>query len=144
MIHNPILPGFHSDPCICCGDDDYYLACSSFAWFPGVPVYHSRDLKHWQLLTHILTSNPVACDGRVSVEHLKPPYFNPAVLLRKADRGSIVQAPAGREKFPKTEPIPISWDSQAILRAGESGTVSVTAVDEKGACEFRETRMAAN
>ncbi len=55
MIRNPILPGFHSDPCLCRRGDDYYLACSSFEWFPGVPVYHSRDLVHWELFTHILT-----------------------------------------------------------------------------------------
>ena len=36
---------------------DYYVAVSSFEWFPGLPVYHSRDLKHWQLLTHVLTDD---------------------------------------------------------------------------------------
>ena len=50
MIQNPILPGFHADPCICRKGDDYYLAVSSFEWFPGIPVYHSRDLKSWELL----------------------------------------------------------------------------------------------
>ena len=54
MIHNPVLPGFHSDPCLCRRGDDYYLACSTFEWFPGIPVYHSRDLKHWELQTHLL------------------------------------------------------------------------------------------
>ena len=54
MIRNPILPGFHSDPCLCRRGDDYYLACSTFEWFPGIPVYHSRDLKHWELQTHLL------------------------------------------------------------------------------------------
>lgn len=45
MIKNPILPGFNPDPCICRKDDDYYIAVSSFEWFPGIPVYHSRDMK---------------------------------------------------------------------------------------------------
>ena len=54
MIQNPILPGFHSDPCLCRRGEDYYLACSTFEWFPGIPVYHSRDLKHWELQTHLL------------------------------------------------------------------------------------------
>ena len=61
MIHNPILPGFNPDPCICRKGDDYYLAVSSFEWFPGIPVYHSRDLKHWELLTHILTDDEAVC-----------------------------------------------------------------------------------
>ena len=54
MIQNPILPGFNSDPCLCRRGEDYYLAVSTFEWFPGIPVYHSRDLKHWELYTHIL------------------------------------------------------------------------------------------
>ena len=49
MILNPILPGFNPDPCICRKGDDYYLAVSTFEWFPGIPVYHSKDLKHWEL-----------------------------------------------------------------------------------------------
>lgn len=57
MIRNPILKGFNPDPCICRKGDDYYLAVSTFEWMPGVPVYHSRDLKRWELLTHILTDD---------------------------------------------------------------------------------------
>lgn len=54
MIKNPIIKGFNSDPCICRKGDDYYVAVSSFEWFPGIPVYHSKDLKNWELYTHIL------------------------------------------------------------------------------------------
>ena len=57
MIKNPILPGFNPDPCICRKGDDYYLAVSTFEWFPGIPIYHSRDLKHWELYTHVLTDD---------------------------------------------------------------------------------------
>lgn len=57
MIHNPILPGFNPDPCICRKGDDYYLAVSTFEWFPGIPIYHSKDLKNWELLTHVLTDD---------------------------------------------------------------------------------------
>lgn len=60
MIHNPILPGFNPDPCICKRGDDFYLAVSTFEWLPGIPVYHSRDLKHWELLTHVITSEKQA------------------------------------------------------------------------------------
>ena len=55
LIKNPILTGFHADPCICRRGDDYYIAVSSFEWFPGIPIYHSRDMKHWELYTHVLT-----------------------------------------------------------------------------------------
>lgn len=57
MIKNPILPGFNSDPCICRKGNDYYLAVSTFEWMPGIPVFHSRDLKHWELYTHVLTDD---------------------------------------------------------------------------------------
>ncbi len=59
MLKNPILPGFHPDPCICRKGDDYYLAVSTFEWFPGIPIYHSKDLKHWELYTHVLTDDEV-------------------------------------------------------------------------------------
>lgn len=59
-LKNPILPGFHPDPSICRKGDDYYIAVSSFEWFPGVPIYHSRDMKNWKLITHCLNSNAVA------------------------------------------------------------------------------------
>lgn len=47
-IYNPVLTGFHPDPSICRVGDDYYLATSTFHWFPGVEIYHSRDLVHWE------------------------------------------------------------------------------------------------
>ncbi|WP_448660254.1 glycoside hydrolase family 43 protein [Sphingomonas sp. CJ99] len=55
MIRNPILPGFNPDPSIVRVGEDYYIATSTFEWFPGVQIHHSRDLKHWRLLTHPLT-----------------------------------------------------------------------------------------
>ena len=60
MLRNPILKGFNPDPCICKKGDDYYIAVSTFEWFPGIPIYHSKDMKHWELYTHVLTddSNP--------------------------------------------------------------------------------------
>jgi alpha-N-arabinofuranosidase len=51
---NPILPGFYPDPTICRQGDDYYLATSSFTYYPGVPLFTSRDLVHWRQLGSIL------------------------------------------------------------------------------------------
>lgn len=50
-----MLPGFHADPSICRVGDDYYLATSSFEYFPGVPIFHSRDLVHWRQIGNVLT-----------------------------------------------------------------------------------------
>lgn len=52
---NPVIPGFHPDPSICRVGDDYYLVTSTFEYFPGVPVFHSRDLVHWRKIGHCLT-----------------------------------------------------------------------------------------
>jgi xylan 1,4-beta-xylosidase len=54
MIQNPILRGFNPDPSIVRVNDDYYIATSTFEWFPGVQIHHSRDLVHWRLLTRPL------------------------------------------------------------------------------------------
>ncbi|MET7656222.1 MULTISPECIES: glycoside hydrolase family 43 protein [unclassified Streptomyces] len=53
-IDNPVIPGFHPDPSVCRAGEDYYLACSSFEYFPGVPVFHSRDLVHWTQIGNAL------------------------------------------------------------------------------------------
>jgi xylan 1,4-beta-xylosidase len=53
-IHNPILPGFNPDPAILRVGDDYYIANSTFEWFPGVQIHHSRDLANWELIAHPL------------------------------------------------------------------------------------------
>lgn len=56
MIQNPVLPGFNPDPCICRKNGDFYIAVSSFEWFPGIPVYHSKDMKNWELYSHVLNN----------------------------------------------------------------------------------------
>lgn len=53
--YNPILKGFHPDPSICRVGKDYYLVTSTFEFFPGVPVYHSRNLTDWELIGSCLT-----------------------------------------------------------------------------------------
>lgn len=53
-FYNPILPGFYPDPSITRAGDDYYLVTSSFSYFPGVPIFHSRDLVNWRQIGHVL------------------------------------------------------------------------------------------
>ncbi len=53
-FRNPILPGFYPDPSICRVGDDYYLINSTFEYFPGLPIFHSRDLMHWHQIGHVL------------------------------------------------------------------------------------------
>lgn len=53
-FYNPILQGCYPDPAITRKGDDYYLVCSSFAMFPGVPIFHSNDLVNWTQIGHVL------------------------------------------------------------------------------------------
>ncbi|WP_028552608.1 glycoside hydrolase family 43 protein [Paenibacillus sp. UNC451MF] len=53
-FRNPILPGFYPDPSICRAGEDYYLVTSSFEYFPGVPIFHSKDLVNWRQIGHVL------------------------------------------------------------------------------------------
>jgi len=69
MIRNPVLPGFHPDPSILRVGRDFYIATSTFEWWPGVRIHHSRDLVHWQHLSYACTrtsqldlrGNPDSC-----------------------------------------------------------------------------------
>jgi xylan 1,4-beta-xylosidase len=53
-FRNPILPGFYPDPSICRVGEDFYLVTSTFEYFPGLPVFYSRDLVHWRQIGHVL------------------------------------------------------------------------------------------
>ncbi len=52
---NPVIKGFHPDPSVCSVGDDYYLVNSTFQYFPGVPVFHSKDLVNWRQIGNVLT-----------------------------------------------------------------------------------------
>ncbi|MFT3737464.1 MAG: glycoside hydrolase family 43 protein [Breznakibacter sp.] len=55
QFHNPILQGFYPDPSICRKKgNDYYMVHSTFSFYPGVPIFHSRDLVHWEQIGHVL------------------------------------------------------------------------------------------
>ncbi|KAK4118319.1 glycoside hydrolase family 43 protein [Parathielavia appendiculata] len=54
QVRNPILPGFNPDPSILRVGDDYYIATSTFEWYPGVQIHHSRDLANWDLVVRPL------------------------------------------------------------------------------------------
>jgi hypothetical protein len=53
-FYNPILQGCYPDHSITKKGEDYYLVCSTFAMFPGVPIFHSKDLVNWTQIGHVL------------------------------------------------------------------------------------------
>jgi alpha-N-arabinofuranosidase len=66
-FQNPIITGMNPDPSICRAGDDYYLVTSTFEYFPGLPIYQSKDLVHWKLIGYALSradTNPLmGCDS---------------------------------------------------------------------------------
>lgn len=70
QIKNPVLPGFNADPSIIRVDDTYYIANSTFEWFPGVRLHESKDLVHWNLLPSALSTTTLL--GEVSGRRIFP------------------------------------------------------------------------
>lgn len=54
---NPVLRGFYPDPSVVRVGDDYYMVNSTFQYFPAIPIHHSKDLVHWELIGHAITEN---------------------------------------------------------------------------------------
>lgn len=54
QLRNPVIPGFHPDPSVCRVGSDFYLVTSSFQYFPGVPIFHSKDLVNWKQIGNVL------------------------------------------------------------------------------------------
>lgn len=77
-FYTPILPGWYSDPSICTnGKGDYFLVTSTFTYFPGVPIFHSRDLVNWKQVGHVL-SRPSQLVN-MERQHVSGGIFAPAI-----------------------------------------------------------------
>jgi xylan 1,4-beta-xylosidase len=83
QFYNPILPGWYSDPSICSNGEDYFLVTSTFAYFPGVPIFHSKDLVNWKQIGHVLErSSQLKLDG----QKLSEGIFAPAISYNKVNK----------------------------------------------------------
>jgi alpha-N-arabinofuranosidase len=117
---NPILPGFHPDPSICRVGEDFYLVNSSFEYFPGVPIFHSRDLVHWRPIGHVLTRrSQLNLDKMGSSRGIYAPTLRHAggrftMITTLIDGGGNFVVTARRPEGPWSEPI---WLDQE----GENG-----------------------
>ncbi len=105
-FNNPVISGFNPDPSICKVGEDYYLVTSSFEYFPGVPVYHSRDLVNWEMIGHALhRPSQLNLDGleclqgifAPCIRHHKGTFYMVTTLIGRGDGGFVVTAqnPAG-------------------------------------------------
>ena len=83
-VFNPILPGWYSDPSICSnGEGDYFLVTSTFSYFPGVPIFHSRDLVNWKQIGHVL-DRPSQLTG-LGRQHTSEGIFAPDIKYNPAN-----------------------------------------------------------
>nr|AXL05839.1 alpha-N-arabinofuranosidase [uncultured bacterium] len=118
-FRNPVLPGNYPDPSVCRVGADFYLVTSSFAYYPGIPLFHSRDLVGWRQLTHVLDRPeqlPLAgldvSDGiwAPTIRHHDGTFYVVATLARnrRGSRTFVVTAddPAG----PWSDPVTLEAD----------------------------------
>ncbi|WP_433509703.1 glycoside hydrolase family 43 protein [Nonomuraea sp. CA-143628] len=115
-FRNPVLPGCYPDPSICRAGEDFYLVTSSFAYFPGIPLFHSRDLVNWRQLTHVLDRpSPLSLEGldvsdgiwAPTIRHHDGTFYVVSTLARNR-QGSVTfvvtaEDPAG----PWSDPMPL-------------------------------------
>ncbi|MFE2407221.1 glycoside hydrolase family 43 protein [Kitasatospora sp. NPDC059408] len=129
---NPVIPGFHPDPSVCRVGDDYYLVCSSFEYFPGIPVFHSRDLVNWTQIGNAL--------DRPSQLHLAPEVPSSAGIyaptLRHHDGRFwlIVTIVGGGGNVIVTATDPAGPWSDPVPAPGVPGIDPDLAWDEDGTC----------
>ena len=84
-VYNPILPGWYSDPSFCTnGEGDYFLVTSTFSYFPGVPIFHSRDLVNWKQVGHVL-DRPSQLTG-LGRQHTSGGIYAPDIKYNPANR----------------------------------------------------------
>jgi alpha-N-arabinofuranosidase len=129
-FQNPILPGFHPDPSICRVGRDYYLVTSSFEYFPGVPLFHSRDLASFRQVGHCLTRasqlplEGAAASGGVwapTLRHHRGLFYLTTTNVTSGGN-FIVTAPA--PEGPWSDPIPVAQPGiDPSLFFDEDGTV---------------------
>lgn len=78
-FNNPVLAGFYPDPSVCNAEGDYYMVNSTFSYFPGIPVFHSKDLVNWKQIGHVITRPEQADFGGLPVS---AGMFAPAISYR--------------------------------------------------------------
>jgi xylan 1,4-beta-xylosidase len=136
-FQNPILSGCYPDPSICRVENDYYLVTSTFAYFPGVPIFHSKDLVHWQQIGHVLTRpSQLNLDG---VDQSKGIYA-PTIRYHKGIFYMITTNFTGNGNFIVTSENPAGPWSEPYLLKGAEGIDPSLFFDDNGKVYYTGTR----
>ena len=142
LLHNPILPGFHPDPSVCRAGEDYYLVTSTFEYFPGLPVYHSRDLAHWHLIGHVLER-----PSQLNLDGIRPSGGLYAPTIRYHDGtfyvvNTLVDGAAQSGNFVVTATDPVGPWSEPTWLDGAQGFDPSLFFDDDGRAWYTGTRLA--
>ncbi len=114
-FYNPILPGWYSDPSICTNGEDYFLVTSTFTYFPGVPIFHSKDLVNWKQIGHVL-DRPSQLVNMIG-QHVSGGIFAPAIEYNPHNKTyyMITTNVGGGNFFVKTQDPFGSWSDPIWL-----------------------------
>ena len=141
-IQNPILKGFYPDPSICRVGEDYYLVNSSFSYFPGVPLFHSRDLGHWEQVGNILDRpEQLPLEGG----EISRGIFAPVIRWHKGTFYMITTNVDQGGTFVVTSKTPEGpWSDPFYLGEEAKGIDPSLFFDEDGTCYYVGTRPNSN
>jgi xylan 1,4-beta-xylosidase len=130
-LPNPLIPGFHPDPSVVQVGDDYYLATSTFEFFPGIPIHHSTDLVNWTLIGHVATrANQLQMRGVPTGGGV----WAPTIRWRNDTFYVIVADAMGRGMLLFTATDPAGPWSDGLPLAGVDGIDPDLAWDDDGTC----------
>ena len=115
--HNPILPGWYSDPSVCTnGEGDYFLVTSTFCYYPGVPIFHSTDMVNWRQIGHVL--NRESQLDNFPGQHISGGIFAPAISYNPANKTYYMittNVGAGNFFVKTTDPFGGQWSDPVYL-----------------------------
>ena len=135
---NPILSGFYPDPSICRVGEDYYLVTSSFVYAPGVPIFHSRDLAHWEQIGNILDRPSQLC---VENEEISRGIFAPTIRYHEGTFYMITTNVSHGGNFIVTAQDPAGpWSDPYYLGEEAVGIDPSLFFDDDGRCYYCGTR----
>jgi len=132
---NPILPGFYPDPSVCRVGDDFYLVTSTFAYFPGVPIFHSKDLVNWSQIGNVLTR-----DSQLPVKdaEVSRGIFAPTIRWHNGTFYMITTNVSGMGNFFVTATDPAGpWSEPTVIK-GAPG-IDPSLFFEDGKCWYHGT-----
>lgn len=134
IAKNPILPGFYPDPSICRVGEEFYMVNSTFAYFPGVPVFRSRNLVQWEQIGNVLDrQSQIPLKGCGHSEGI----YAPTIRYHDGTFYMVTTNVSGGGNFIVTAKDPKGpWSEPYYLGEAAKGIDPSLFFDEDGACYY--------